>query len=152
MTVYHDTVRSFNREVYYTVDIRNFEAEFEDALNFVALVYVTKAKVEFQRAETKKARENILASIKSRIRAENRERRENRASSEIVPHATTDGKCESMEPEICDADYSIQDKRRLPLRAGVLRPPVIIHKAQEIECKQKKAETARKNRSRTEGF
>lgn len=77
LTVHHDELRQINREVEYCVDIDNLEAEYEDAFNFDYLVFMAKSKIELKIVETKKARENVIASLEERVRAERRERRYN---------------------------------------------------------------------------
>lgn len=77
LTEHHEVLRKINREVECAVDIDNLEVKFEDAFNFDYLVFVAKSKIELQIVETKKARENLIASLKERLRAERRECRDN---------------------------------------------------------------------------
>lgn len=59
-----EALQRMNREVEDTVDTDKLEAAVQDALKFEASDCVAKANAEDNMVQTKKARENLIGSIK----------------------------------------------------------------------------------------
>lgn len=67
---YRDEIKEINREVEVMVEIDDSETGVENAITFHASVCIVKAKGEFKMVQAQRARHNLIASIKERVRTE----------------------------------------------------------------------------------